>query len=109
MRRVGRDHRFKYGDTIRVGPIALTAHVTGGHTRGCTSWSFPVRDGDRMLNVVRASSTPRATARISTRPRRNSVAGARIDALKVRLKPDTTTEVDAHECRRAKDGTGTGL
>ena len=48
------DHRFKDGDTIRVGPIALTAHVTGGHTRGCTSWSFPVRDGDRMLNVVSA-------------------------------------------------------
>jgi metallo-beta-lactamase class B len=46
------DHRFKDGDTIRVGPIALTAHVTGGHTRGCTSWSFPVRDGDRVLSVV---------------------------------------------------------
>jgi metallo-beta-lactamase class B len=50
------DHRFKDGATIRVGPIALTAHVTGGHTRGCTSWSFPVRDGDRMLNVVSACS-----------------------------------------------------
>ena len=48
------DHRFNDGDTIRVGPIALTAHVTAGHTRGCTSWSFPVRDGDRVLNVVSA-------------------------------------------------------
>jgi metallo-beta-lactamase class B len=48
------DHRFADGDTIRVGPIALTAHVTGGHTRGCTSWSFRVRDGDRVLNVVSA-------------------------------------------------------
>jgi metallo-beta-lactamase class B len=51
------DHRFKDGDTIRVGPITLTAHVTGGHTRGCTSWSFPVRDGDRVLNVVSACGT----------------------------------------------------
>ena len=50
------DHRFQDGDTIRVGPIALTAHVTGGHTRGCTSWSFPVRDGERVLNVVSACS-----------------------------------------------------
>lgn len=48
------DHRFKDGDTIRVGPLAFIAHVTGGHTRGCTSWSFPVRDGDRVLNVVSA-------------------------------------------------------
>src|SRR5688572_9243976 len=46
------DHRFKDGETIRIGPIALTAHITAGHTRGCTSWSFPVRDGDRVLNVV---------------------------------------------------------
>jgi metallo-beta-lactamase class B len=48
------DHRFKDGDAIRLGPIALTAHVTGGSARGCTSWSFQVRDGERMLNVVSA-------------------------------------------------------
>jgi metallo-beta-lactamase class B len=51
------DHRFKDGDTIRVGPIVLTAHITAGHTRGCTSWSFPVQDGDRVLNVVSACDT----------------------------------------------------
>jgi metallo-beta-lactamase class B len=51
------DRRFKDGETIRVGPIALTAHVTAGHTRGCTSWSFRVRDGDRMLNVVSVCDT----------------------------------------------------
>jgi metallo-beta-lactamase class B len=48
------DHRFKDGDTIRLGPIALTAHVTGGSSRGCTSWSFQVREGARVLNVVSA-------------------------------------------------------
>lgn len=46
------DHRFKDGDTIRVGPVALTAHVTAGHTPGCTSWAIPVRDGDRELLAV---------------------------------------------------------
>jgi len=50
------DHRFADGDTIRLGPLALVAHVTPGHTRGCTSWEFPVRDGDRVLNVVSACS-----------------------------------------------------
>jgi metallo-beta-lactamase class B len=48
------DHVFKDGDTIRVGPIAVTAHITAGHTRGCTSWSFPVEDKGRVLNVVSA-------------------------------------------------------
>lgn len=50
------DHRVKDGDTVRVGPIGLVAHITGGHTRGCTTWSFPVRDGARVLNVVSACS-----------------------------------------------------
>ena len=50
------DHVFEEGDTIRVGTTALTAHVTGGHTRGCTSYAFPVRDGDRVLQVVSACS-----------------------------------------------------
>jgi metallo-beta-lactamase class B len=46
------DHRFRDGDTIRLGSLALTAHVTAGHTPGCTSWSFPVRHGDRELLAV---------------------------------------------------------
>lgn len=50
------DRRIQDGEKIRVGPIELTAHITGGHTRGCTSFSFAVRDGDRLLNVVSACS-----------------------------------------------------
>jgi metallo-beta-lactamase class B len=50
------DHRFTDGEKIRVGPTELTAHVTPGHTRGCTTWSFPVHEGDRVLNVVSACS-----------------------------------------------------
>lgn len=43
------DYRFRDGDTIRLGPVELTAHVTPGHTRGCTTWTFPVEAGDRRL------------------------------------------------------------
>jgi metallo-beta-lactamase class B len=58
------DHVFKDGDTIRLGPLALTAHITGGHTSGCTSWSFQVHDGRRVLNVVSACDlVPLATTR----------------------------------------------
>ena len=53
------DHRLRDGDTVRLGPLALTAHITGGHTRGCTSWSFVVQDGDRTLHVVSACSLVR--------------------------------------------------
>jgi metallo-beta-lactamase class B len=46
------DHRFRHGDVIRVGPLALTANVTPGHTSGCTSWSFPVQHNGRELLAV---------------------------------------------------------
>lgn len=49
-------HRLKDGDTISLAGTTLTAHVTGGHTKGCTSWTLPVRDGTRTLNVVSACS-----------------------------------------------------
>lgn len=50
------DRRFEDGAVVRVGPIELTAHVTSGHTPGCTSWSFPVRDGERELLAVNVCS-----------------------------------------------------
>lgn len=46
------DHTFRDGDTVRVGPLAVTAHVTAGHTPGCTTWTYPVRDGERELLAV---------------------------------------------------------
>lgn len=52
------DHTFADGETIRLGPIELTAHVTAGHTRGCTSWSFPVTvQPDTLLAVSICSLT----------------------------------------------------
>jgi metallo-beta-lactamase class B len=50
------ERRLKDGDTIRLGPIEIVARITPGHTRGCTSFDFPVRDGDRELRVVFACS-----------------------------------------------------
>lgn len=50
------DHRFADGATIRLGTTEIAAHVTGGHTRGCTTYSFPVREGDRVLRAVSACS-----------------------------------------------------
>lgn len=46
------DRRFRDGEVIRVGDLEITANVTVGHTPGCTSWSFPVRHGERELLAV---------------------------------------------------------
>jgi metallo-beta-lactamase class B len=44
------------GDTLRVGPLALTAHFTPGHTAGGTSWSWNSCEGGRCLDLVYADS-----------------------------------------------------
>jgi len=36
--------------------LALVAHLTAGHTRGCTTWTTAVQDGGRTYNVVFACS-----------------------------------------------------
>jgi metallo-beta-lactamase class B len=52
------DRTFENGDVIRLGPIELVANVTAGHTRGCTSWSFPVQvEADTLLAVSICSLT----------------------------------------------------
>ncbi len=40
------------GDKIELGGSTLVAHLTPGHTKGCTTWTMQVRDGARTLNAV---------------------------------------------------------
>jgi metallo-beta-lactamase class B len=40
------------GDEIRLGDVVLTAHLTPGHTKGCTTWTLKVRDNGKTYNVV---------------------------------------------------------
>lgn len=50
------DRTIKDGDTVSLGGVTLTARVTPGHTKGCTSWTMKVKDGGRTLDVVFAGS-----------------------------------------------------
>lgn len=50
------------GDTVRVGPIALQAHLTAGHTPGGTSWSWTSCEGDRCLSLVYGDSQSAVSA-----------------------------------------------
>jgi metallo-beta-lactamase class B len=40
------------GDTVELGGSKWVAHLTPGHTKGCTTWTTRLRDGSRDLNVV---------------------------------------------------------
>ena len=40
------------GDVVELGGVQLTARLTPGHTKGCTTWTMRVKDGGRALNAV---------------------------------------------------------
>jgi metallo-beta-lactamase class B len=44
------------GETLRVGNLAITAHLTPGHTPGSTTWTWRSCEGPRCLEMVYADS-----------------------------------------------------
>ncbi len=45
--RVLHDH-----DQVKLGGTVLVAHLTAGHTKGCTTWTMKVHEKNKNLNVV---------------------------------------------------------
>ena len=40
------------GDEVKIGDAVLVAHLTPGHTKGCTTWTMRVNDNWKAYNVV---------------------------------------------------------
>ena len=40
------------GEQVTLGGVVLTAHLTPGHTKGCTTWTLNVPDGGKTEHVV---------------------------------------------------------
>lgn len=40
------------GDPVTLGGTTLVAHLTAGHTRGCTTWTMKAEEGGKTYNVV---------------------------------------------------------
>jgi metallo-beta-lactamase class B len=58
------DRTIHDGDTVSLGGITLTAHLTPGHTRGCTTWTMKAHDGGKTYDVMFGCSL-RAGNRVS--------------------------------------------
>jgi metallo-beta-lactamase class B len=46
------DKTLHDGETVTLGSATLTAHLTPGHTRGCTTWTMKTQEGGMNYNVV---------------------------------------------------------
>ena len=40
------------GDRVEMGGVSLTAYLTPGHTKGCTSWSMRVNENGKDYDVL---------------------------------------------------------
>jgi metallo-beta-lactamase class B len=46
------DRALHDGDQVKLGDAVLTAHLTPGHTKGCTTWTMKAREGGKAYDVV---------------------------------------------------------
>lgn len=44
------------GEVVKLGPLAVTAHFTPGHTKGGTSWTWRATEGGKTVDMVYADS-----------------------------------------------------
>ena len=51
------DKTFSDGWVLKLGGTVMTANITAGHTKGCTTWTMTVGDRDKPLNVIFVCST----------------------------------------------------
>jgi len=51
------DRAVHDGDQLKLGGVVLTAHLTPGHTPGCTTWTMPMTENGERHEVVFACST----------------------------------------------------
>jgi len=60
MRPTGKPHPIdrvlRDGEEVSLGGTTLVAHLTPGHTRGCTTWTMKAAEGGKTFNVVFACS-----------------------------------------------------
>jgi metallo-beta-lactamase class B len=46
------DRVLKDGDTVELGGVTMTAHLTPGHTKGCTTWTTTAEEDGKPYSVV---------------------------------------------------------
>ncbi len=46
------DRTIADGEQLKLGHVTLTAHLTPGHSRGCTTWTMPVVQGGETFEAL---------------------------------------------------------
>jgi len=51
------DRLLRDGDTVSLGGVTLTCHLTPGHTKGCMTWTMEVTEAGKVYHVLFFGST----------------------------------------------------
>lgn len=63
------------GETLKVGPLAITAHLTPGHTPGSTTWTWRSCQAGRCLDIVYADSLSTPDYKLVANPNYPGIIG----------------------------------
>ena len=77
------DRVIKDGDQVTLGGTTLTAHLTPGHTRGCTTWTMKIADGGRTYDALIACGGLQEDARLVNNKNYPDIADAWAQSIKV--------------------------
>src|SRR5262249_42135517 len=111
------DRVVKDGETVALGGMTLTAHLTPGHTQGCTTWTTDTTENGRKYQVAFVCSvTINDGVHLVGNTRVPRIADHYAQAFRVlhTLKPDVFVaehgavfDLDA-KAERARPSTGSG-
>ncbi len=80
--RVIADHQ-----TVQLGGVTITAHITPGHTKGCTTWTMPVSEAGKTFQVVFYCSTSVVDKLVNNRAYPNIVSDYERSFAELRTMP----------------------
>lgn len=91
------DRSFGDGQKLKLGETTLVAHLTPGHSIGCTTWTTQVTEKGRPLNVTfNCSLSVAGNQLVGNKEHRNIVADYRESFAKMRAIP-TDVMLPSHE------------
>ena len=105
------DQVVKDGEKVSLGGMVLTAHITPGHTAGCTTWTFPVKADGKVRQALLYCSTSVALNRLVNKTRGPQYPGivedyqqsfARLKAMKADIFLAPHNEQFDLDAKRAK-------
>ncbi len=106
------DRAVREGDKVTIGDVTLTARETPGHSPGCTSWEFAVKDGDATRSALIFCSGTVALNRLVGNPTHSGIVAdyrktfARAKDMKVDVLLAPHPEMYKMAEKRAKLGEG---